>query len=672
MKQLLYLEIPTPDIAAVRHWLQNVYCVPRGKQEATRHGFTWYLDACALTVFVWSAQRTTYLKVFCWEGEPQPTSRKALDHLTAALREAFPHRFPQLPPLLPDRPIWDSLTATYPLTVHYFQRMEQGEYDLQRLYWWEKRWRGQASTPQQPSQVVVIASDTLKTERPPDYDIIYLGGALGVIHAAMMAKLGYRVAVVERLHFGRMNREWNISRQEFQVLIDFGLFTAAEFEQIIAAEYQDGFSKFFDANVPQHLKAKVLHTPTVLNIAVDTSRLLALCAAKLALHGGKILDQTEFINVTIARDHAQVQVRSLSDGRSTGLSTRLIIDAMGSASAIAQQINQGQAFDSVCPTVGAVVEGLDETVWPAQYGDVLFSHGDISRGRQLIWELFPGEGAERTIYLFHYHQIHPQNPGSLLDLYEDFFTILPEYRHCDLTQLRFKKATFGYIPGYFHARPRQCAFDRILAIGDAAALQSPLVFTGFGSLVRNLPRLALLLDTALRHDLLTTADLNQINAYQSNIAVTWLFSKGMMVPTGMHLPPERINAMLNTFFGLLADLSPDLGDRFIKDRVGWGLFNRLALIAAWKNPRIIQWIWQMAGAGDLGRWLRSYGTFTREAIANAVFSGWLPSLLMRFQPYLESQFPRLWLRLLTWNLSLKYSLGQSQPLSVPSRSDAHG
>lgn len=40
-----------------------------------------------------------------------------------------------------------------------------------------------------------------------------------------MAKLGYHVLLIERLKFGRMNREWNISREEFQVLIDNGLFT---------------------------------------------------------------------------------------------------------------------------------------------------------------------------------------------------------------------------------------------------------------------------------------------------------------------------------------------------------------------------------------------------------------------------------------------------------------
>jgi hypothetical protein len=136
-------------------------------------------------------------------------------------------------------------------------------------------------------------------------------------------------------------------------------------------------------------------------------------------------------------------------------------------------------------------------------------------------------------------------------MYEDFFTILPEYRRCDLDKLVWKKPTFGYIPGHFStgSSDRKISVDRLILIGDAASLQSPLVFTGFGSLVRNLSRLTDLLNTALKHNLLTADWLDQIRAYQTNISVTWLFSKGMMVPTGKYLPPEKINSILNTFFG---------------------------------------------------------------------------------------------------------------------------
>ncbi|HEY9838211.1 MAG TPA: hypothetical protein V6D27_15075, partial [Vampirovibrionales bacterium] len=297
----------------------------------------------------------------------------------------------------------------------------------------------------------------------------------------------------------------------------------------------------------------------------------------------------------------------------------------------------------------------------SQYGDVLNSHGDISRGRQLIWELFPAAGSELTCYLFHYHQVHPDNPGSLLEMYEDFFTILPEYRRCDLDRLEWKKATFGYIPGYFSvaSHDRRVAVDRLMAIGDAASLQSPLVFTGFGSLVRNMARLTTLLDTALKHDLLESRHLNQIRAFQSNVAVTWLFSKGMMVPTGRFLPPERINAMLNTFFGVLANEPGPVADTFIKDRVDWLTFHRLALKAAWQNPSLLLWIWELAGPKDLLRWVGSYLYFTLISLLGWLL-GWLPGFVRTIQPALEPRFPGLWLWLLAQSYALTDGLGRPQ------------
>jgi lycopene cyclase CruA len=470
-----------------------------------------------------------------------------------------------------------------------------------------------------------------------------------------MAKLGYKVLLVERLPFGKMNREWNISRDEIQSLINLGLLTNAELAEIISREYKDGFNKFFDGNNPASLKSSVLHTPTVLNIALDSEKFLTLCGQKLQAAGGDIWDETEFFQVNISSTEVTINVQHLPTGKERQVRGRLLIDAMGTASPIAWQLNGGRAFDSVCPTVGAVIEkGFDSGVWDSEYGDVLYSHGDISRGRQLIWELFPGVGEELTIYLFHYHEVNEKNPGSLLEMYEDFFAILPEYRRCDLDKLVWKKPTFGYIPGHFStdSGDRTIAVDRLIAIGDAASLQSPLVFTGFGSLVRNLERLTTLLNTALKHDLLSQQHLNKIRAYQSNVAVMWLFSKGMMVPTSKFISPQMINSMLNTFFGLLIDETPEVTDNFIKDRCDWFTFNRLALKAAMKNPTLLLWIWQLAGWRDLLRWLGNYVSFTRHALVSLVLGRWFPQFLYWNQSWLENRFPGLWLQLLVINYAI--------------------
>ncbi|MEH1874982.1 NAD(P)/FAD-dependent oxidoreductase [Nostoc sp.] len=691
MREILYLEVPTSDIATVRSWLQTDFEPGNGEKVLTSEGFRLKIPTATttatvtiseklpaeLSVFVWSVQRTTYLKVFRWAEKPFPKEGQILQRLTKEIRSRFPHHYPEPPAIdLSKQSIFAALGSAYPLTVKYFQKMPNGEYDLTRAYWWEQRWREGVRNPQQPRQVVFSTQGergaggdegdgkiiSPSSPSSPTYDIIYIGGALGAIHAALMAKLGYKVLLVERMPFGRMNREWNISRDEIQSLVNLGLVTPAELETIIAREYKDGFNKFFDANNPVKLRSPVLHTPTVLNLGLDSEKWLQMCGQKLQAAGGEIWDQTEFIRADIDISQVLLQVKHLPSQVEKQVSGRLLIDAMGTASPIAWQLNGGRAFDSVCPTVGAAIEsGFEPQVWDSQYGDVLYSHGDISRGRQLIWELFPGADDELTIYLFHYHEVNTENPGSLLEMYEDFFTILPEYRRCDMDKLVWKKPTFGYIPGHFSvgSSDRTVAFDRLIAIGDAASLQSPLVFTGFGSLVRNLERLTTLLDTALKHDLLSFRYLNQIRAYQSNVSVTWLFSKGMMVPTGKFLPPQRINSMLNTFFGLLADEPQEVADNFIKDRCDWLTFNRLALKAASKNPALLLWIWQLAGPRDLGRWLGSYFNFGRHALVSALLSPWFGRFLNRIGFWLEPRNPGLWL----WLLAINYAIATGKPRS---------
>ncbi|WP_009632422.1 hypothetical protein [Synechocystis sp. PCC 7509] len=671
MNEILYIEIPTPETASVSQWLHEEWQPLTGEKVTTPVGVRLQIakttspgslisETPQLSIFTWSVQRTTYLKVFRMGDRPFPNEQKILQQLTSQVQIKFPQLYPEPPAIdLASCNIFEALAPYYPLTAKYFQKMPNGEADLQRVYWWEQRWREGVRKDQQPKQVVF--SHQGQTEQKPEYDLIYVGGALGVIHAAVMAQLGYRVLLLERLPFGRMNREWNISRSELESLIDLGLLTPTETESIIGREYTDGFNKFFDGNNLSHLKSVVLHTPTVLNVWIEYEKLLQLCGEKLKASGGDIWDSTEFMQADVHQSVVTVTIKDLKNFTERKVSGRLLVDAMGTASPIAWQLNGKRAFDSVCPTVGAVVaSGFKPGVWDSNYGDVLNSHGDISRGRQLIWELFPGAGEELTIYLFHYHQVNKTNPGSLLEMYEDFFAILPEYRRCDLDKLVWKKPTFGYIPGHFSSdsSDRTVAFDRLIAIGDAASLQSPLVFTGFGSLIRNLGRLTELLDTALQHDLLSAKHLNQIRAYQSNIAVTWLFSKGMMVPTGKYLPPQRINSMLNTFFGLLADEPLEVADNFIKDRFTWFTFNRLALKAAFKNPALLPWIWDLAGAKDIWRWLGNYVNFGIHALISAIFASWFPQLIRRLQPSLEPRFPALWFKLLNISYALTAGLGQ--------------
>ncbi len=674
MKQLLYLEIPTSNITAVQTWLKQrpseAYVLPSDPPAnliATIDGLRVEWKDAALSLFTWRHQNTTYLKVFQWSDSPLPHQKRFLCELKDALRNQFPYQPPQFPDIdVSEQDIFSALEPYYPLTAKYFRRIPNGEFDLQRVYWWEKRWReevrsGFASLEGAGSKQPPIVRQAPDIQRPDSsWDIIVVGGALGALSAAMMAQLGYKVALVERINFGRMNREWNISRSELQTLVDVGLLSQSELESVIAREYIDNFNLFFSGNNAPNAKAPVLKTPTVLNIAMDCDRLLQLCGEKLLAAGGAIFERTEFEQAFLEADRITIQARNLETNQGMHLQSRLLIDAMGTTSRIAQQITAGKAFDSVCPTIGGVIKsGFGPGVWDSNYGEPLFTNGDISRGRQPIWEMFPGKGDDLTIYLFHYHQIEPDNPGSLLELYEDFFTCLPEYRRCNVDDLEWRKATFGYIPGRFsrNAADRQPGYDRVLSIGDAAAFNSPLVFTGFGSLVRNLPRVVHLLHTALELDLLTGEDLGGINAYQDNLAATWIFSRGMMARPDSKLQPQWINSTLNTFFGVLTAESSACVDDFIKDRGSWPFMNQTTLQAGWRNPKIPWWIVQAIGFKGLIAWIPTYLAFTFAALMSFLFGGWIPELLQYCQQAIIRHCPRLWLRLLGWSYLLTYGMG---------------
>jgi lycopene cyclase CruA len=154
MKERLYLEVPTPDTNAVCAWLQQTWNPEVGDKIATPDGIriqasqktspaATQIPPTELSIFVWSVQRTTYLKVFRWGERPFEREDRILQHLTADLRRRFPQTYPKPPEInLAQQSIFEALAPDYPKTVHFFKKMPNGAYDLARCYWWEKTLAG--------------------------------------------------------------------------------------------------------------------------------------------------------------------------------------------------------------------------------------------------------------------------------------------------------------------------------------------------------------------------------------------------------------------------------------------------------------------------------------------------------------------------------------------------
>ncbi len=547
----------------------------------------------------------------------------------------------------------DTLAARYPRTIAAFTAMGALEH-LERIIKLDTSWDELRRTTEHREQRTeqqaefYSQSATCNLQSAIQYDLIYAGGGLGLLHAVVMAQRGYRVLLFDRGEVGCAHREWNISREELRALIEVGFCSWSELDEIVVAEYDIGVVRF---HAPKPADMTELRMADVLHIALDAGGLLRLARRKLAEAGGVILDHRAFRGVTVGAYGPMSVVVELArdDGALERHTARLLLDGMGSSSPLALRRfaagtgwrQQRQPFAGVCPTVGTVAAGFVAGAAPNQHnpriGDILISVADAQRGQQYMWEGFPGRGDDLTVYLF-YYDILGENRGprtknhrittsgsqltlrvpvlgssapNLMQLFEDYFTLLPTYKRPG-PEFRHIKPVYGYIPARHGLRWQAAPLLRgVLPIGDSAAQQSPLTFCGFGSHVRNLARTTELLHEALRHDLLTPAQLQPISAYQVNVSLNWVFSRFMQPWRA----PDDVNKLQNLFLGVLNDLGEDLARRFFRDHMRWADYHRMVLGMFRRHPRIILIAWQVLGPAGVRQWIGDYLGYSCAALA---------------------------------------------------------
>jgi lycopene cyclase CruA len=559
----------------------------------------------------------------------------------------------------------DDQVAHYPHLSATFASIPNGEAHLRRLQDLNATWQHMllSGSSRQYSEVVVTEEQPVLSAQPAvdTFDIIYAGGGLNLLNAAVMTRrYGLRVLVFDRLTVGAVHREWNISRTELQELLDVGLLTPEELESVIQREYRDGLVRFH----PEHIQvpSSELHLTGVLDVAVDAEKLTALCIRKILetqpgiqhndRHNGRpnvILHNTTFVRCTVQPSSGVTVDVTSADGEHHSYAANLLIDGMGSTSPIACQLNCGRPFSLVCPTVGTVARGYKVGSAPdainPQVGEVLVTTEDARHGRQLIWEAFPGKDDQVAIYLFYYAEAGDR--VDLLELFDNFFQLLPTYK--DTSSVEILKPVYGFIPaGYnislpWQRQPKVLAYDRVLSLGDAAAFQSPLTFCGFGSYVRNLRRITALLALALRYNRLSAADLNQIRASEAVPAVARAFSKFMIAKAETTEPAWQVNETLNVFCHVLNKLGPGVTNAFFKDRIGWLDYTRVVLSTPGYYPRIYTLAFRTLSLAEAIGWITAWLQLARQSVTFALYRPLKPLILLLISLFMAigSQQPTL-------------------------------
>ncbi|HEY9729224.1 MAG TPA: FAD-dependent oxidoreductase [Chroococcales cyanobacterium] len=433
----------------------------------------------------------------------------------------------------------------------------------------------------------LIPQPIKQSEEPlgtPDWDVVVCGGTLGILISTALQKRGWRVALIERGILRGREQEWNISRKELEVFLELDLLGETELKQAIATEYNPARITF--AEGPD------FWIRDVLNIGVDPVFLLDTLKSKFLEAGGQLYEQTAFEGAVVHPNGVLVDAAG-------GLKTRLLVDAMGHFSPIVQQVRQGEKPEGVCLVVGSCAQGFPNN----DTGDLLASFTPIQNQCQYFWEAFPARDG-RTTYLFTYLDAHPERP-SLEFLFEEYLRLLPEYQGVELSQLEWKRVLFGFFPAYRNS-PVRMPWSRILPVGDSSGGQSPVSFGGFGSMVRHLKRLTQGIHEALQCDALTQNALAELQPYQPNIAVTWLFQRAMSVGMDQHLSPNQINQLLTGVFQAMEQLGDDVLRPFLQDVVQFPGLSKTLLLTSVTKPGLILPVIPQVGLTTLLNWIVHY------------------------------------------------------------------
>ncbi|XP_066331376.1 uncharacterized protein [Miscanthus floridulus] len=498
-----------------------------------------------------------------------------------------------------------------------------------------------SKVPEVVTRVEGLLADSNLGSGSEIFDVIVCGGTLGIFVATALSSKGLRVGIIERNIIKGREQEWNISRKELMEIVEIGILSEADLEQIISSDFNPNRCGFEDKGE--------IWVENILNLGVSPAKLVENMKERFVSSGGAIFEGKSLSSIYVYDDLA---VLKLSDGDS--LSCRLVVDAMGNFSPIVRQlvttllslckIRSGRKPDGMCLVVGACAHGFEKNTT----SDIIFSSSTVKRagnsGVQLFWEAFPaGSGPnDRTTYMFTY--VDPKFGGPKLEeLLEVFWDLMPAYQDVVLENLDIRRVIFGIFPTYRDS-PLPAAFDRILQVGDASGIQSPVSFGGFGSLTRHLGRLSSGICEAVEGDFLDAHSLQLLNPYMPNLSASWLFQRAMSVRPHVNVSPTFINELLFANFQSMQKLGDSVLQPFLQDVIQFGPLVKTLGLVMLTRPQILPSIFKQVGLGVILEWsghfmMLGYYTFLSTFI-DPVLRSWVESLPPRdkyqWKRYLEA------------------------------------
>lgn len=182
----------------------------------------------------------------------------------------------------------------------------------------------------------------------------------------------------------------------------------------------------------------------------------------------------------------------------------------------------------------------------------------------------------KTTYMFTYLDADSRRP-TIESIYDDYFDLLPAYQPSlkSVNDLKIIRSLSAFFPTY-KASPLKIDSNRVLLVGDASGIQSPLSFGGFGATTRHLTRITKAVYEAVPLKL-DRNELQSINEYLPNLSAAWMFQKAMMKTPDQSTDSGFIERLLSGNFRVMDDMGPKTMVPFLQDVVRFdGLLGSLA------------------------------------------------------------------------------------------------
>jgi lycopene cyclase CruP len=135
--------------------------------------------------------------------------------------------------------------------------------------------------------------------------------------------------------------------------------------------------------------------------------------------------------------------------------------------------------------------------------------------------------------------------------------------------------------------------------------------------------------------------LAQLQPYQPNIAVTWLFQQAMSVGINQQLSPNQINQLLTGVFQAMEQLGDDVLHPFLQDVVQFSGLSKTLLLTSLTKPRLVLPVIPQVGLTTLLDWTVHYinlGIYSGLSPLGQLMSGSLKTL-----PPIPQYYCRRWL-----------------------------